>query len=296
MTTRGWPARHRRVVRRGDSVRFAGHDERYLVAQDADADAEGRATLTLETPLVRAVTDGERVAHRRSWRHEAESWAKSIGVALVIWVLLTSYLVEAFRIPSPSMENTLLVGDFLFVEKLVYGGQFQIPRTGIRFLRVPGYGEPRRDGIVVFRSVEDSTPNLNVVKRLVGMPGDTLQMVRDTLIRNGEVLPEPYVLRLSSGLQPDEPFRLRQMREWQLPHYVGPDPAGYRPTTHDWGPIVVPPGHYFVMGDNRDASYDSRYWGFLPRSHIVGRPLFIYFSIATDPLRIRWNRIFRRPR
>ena len=85
------------------------------------------------------------------------------------------------------------------------------------------------------------------------------------------------------------------MRAWQLPHYVGRDPATYRPTTHDWGPIVIPPGHYFVMGDNRDASYDGRYWGFLPRDHLVGRPLLIYFSYATDPLRIRWNRIFRRP-
>jgi signal peptidase I len=192
------------------------------------------------------------------------------------------------------MENTLLVGDFLFVEKLVYGGAFQIPRTGIRFLRVPGYGEPRRDGIVVFRSVEDSTPNLNVVKRVVGAPGDTLQMVADTLVRNGERLAEPYVLRLSMGI-PDDLFRTEQMRRWQLPHYVGTDAAGYRPTTHDWGPITVPAGHYFVMGDNRDASYDSRYWGFLPRANIVGRPLVIYFSFATDPLRIRWNRIFRHP-
>ena len=242
------------------------------------------------------MADGERLAHHRSARHEAESWAKSIGVALVIWVFLTSYLVEAFRIPSSSMEPTLLKGDFLFVEKLVYGGQFQIPRTGIRFLKVPGYGEPRRDGIVVFRSVEDSTPNLNVVKRLMGTAGDTLQMVRDTLIRNGVRLDEPYVLRLGSGPQPDDALRTRQMRELQLPQYVGTDAAGYRPTVHDWGSIVVPAHHYWVMGDNRDESYDSRYWGFLPRSHIVGRPLFMYLSIATDPLRLRWNRLFRLPR
>jgi signal peptidase I len=233
----------------------------------------------------------------RGWRDEAVSWAKSLGIALAIWVVVTSYLVEAFRIPSPSMENTLLVGDFLFVEKLVYGGQFQIPRTGIRFLPVPGYGEPERDEIVVFRSVEDSTPNLNIVKRLVGVAGDTLQMVHDTLIRNGQRLHEPYVLRLGDGggMAPDEAFRMTQMRAWQLPHYVGRDRAGYRPTTHDWGPLVVPAGHYFVMGDNRDQSYDGRYWGFLPRANIVGRPLFIYFSYARHPLRIRWNRLFRHP-
>jgi signal peptidase I len=276
-------------------VQFARHDERYRIAQDVSTDPQGRATLPLESPLVQAVADGEALSHRRSARHEAESWAKSLGVALVIWIFLTSYLIEAFRIPSPSMENTLLIGDFLFVEKLVYGGEFQIPRTGIRFFRVPGYGEPKRGGIVVFRSVEDSTPNLSVVKRIVGTGGDTLQMTRDTLIRNAEKLAEPYALRLSDGLQRDEPFRLSQMRQWQLPHYVGTNPGAYQPTTHDWGPIVVPPDHYFVMGDNRDASYDSRYWGFLPRAHVVGRPLFIYFSIATDPLRIRWNRLFRHP-
>jgi signal peptidase I len=267
----------------------------YPVAADANTDAEGHSTITLDAPLVAPLSDGEIFAHRRSRRHEIESWTKSILTALVIWVVLTSYLVEAFRIPSPSMENTLLVGDFLFVEKLIYGGALQIPRTGIRCCRAPGYGEPRRDGIIVFRSVEDSTPNLNVVKRLVGMPGDTLQMAADTLVRNGVRLAEPYVLRLGFGI-PDDPFRVEQMRRWQLPHYIGRDTTGYRPTTHDWGPLVVPPRHYFVMGDNRDASYDSRYWGFLPQEHIVGRPLFIYFSIATDPLRIRWNRIFRHPR
>jgi len=81
----------------------------------------------------------------------------------------------------------------------------------------------------------------------------------------------------------------------QLPQYIGKDPDRYRPTTHDWGPIVVPPQHYWVMGDNRDESYDSRYWGFLPREHIRGRPLFIYMSVATHPFRIRWNRLFRHP-
>ncbi|MGH7700151.1 MAG: signal peptidase I [Gemmatimonadales bacterium] len=294
--TRGWPPGQKRVVRLGDSVSFRGHGERYPMAADADADGEGVAVLRLDAPLVEPVADGEALAVHLSLRHEAESWAKSIAIALVIYVFLTSYFVEAFRIPSPSMENTLLVGDFLFVEKLAFGGQFQIPRTGIRFLPVPGFDEPERDHIIVFRSVEDSTPNLNIVKRVIGVGGDTLQMVRDTLIRNGEQRPEPYVLRLASGLEADQPLYLRQMREWQLPYYVGPDSLTYRPTTHDWGPIVVPTGHYFMMGDNRDASYDSRYWGFLPEDHVVGRPLFIYFSIATDPLRVRWNRVFRHPR
>jgi signal peptidase I len=193
------------------------------------------------------------------------------------------------------MENTLLIGDFLFVDKAAYGGELEIPLTGLRFLRLPGYAEPRRGGVVIFRSVEDSTPNLDIVKRLIGAPGDTLQMVRDTVIRNGRRLDEPYALHLASGTAGDEGFRLEQIRALQLPHYVGRDPDRYHPTTHDWGPIVVPKDSFWVMGDNRDESYDSRYWGFLPRSHIVGRTLFIYMSVARDPFRIRWNRILRHP-
>jgi len=226
---------------------------------------------------------------------EARSWGKAAAVALVIWMVLRSYVVEAFRIPSPSMENTLLVGDFLFVDKTGYGGQFQIPLTGIRFGRLPGYAEPKRDGIVIFRSVEDSTPNLDVVKRLLGVAGDTLQMVNDTLIRNGQRLDEPYALHLADGAAQTPGLVLEQMRARQLPHYVGSDPEHYRPTPHSWGPIVVPPNSFWVMGDNRDNSWDSRFWGFLPRSHIEGRPLIIYMSVALDPFRIRWNRLLRHP-
>lgn len=236
----------------------------------------------------------------RAWLRAFHAWAKgwdtSIFAAVLIWLVLRSYLIEAFRIPSASMENTLLVGDFLFVNKAIYGGEFEIPFTGVRFWRLPGYAEPQRDGIVVFRSVEDSTPNLNIVKRVIGGPTDTLQMVRDTVIRNGRHLDEAYALHLAAQPQQDPAFRLAQIRAWQLPQYVGRDPAEYHPTTHNWGPIVVPPGHYFVMGDNRDESYDSRFWGFLPRSHVVGKPLFLYLSVATDPFRIRWNRMLRRPR
>jgi signal peptidase I len=228
-------------------------------------------------------------------KRETLGWLRAIGVALGIWLVLRSYLVEAFRIPSTSMENTLLVGDFLFVNKAAFGGEFQIPFTGVRFGRLPGYAVARRDQVVVFRSVEDSTPNLNVVKRIIGEAGDTLQMIADTVYRNGQKLDEPHALHVALGRAEEDPIRLRQIRDVQLPQYVGPDPATYRPTLHDWGPLVVPPDHYWVMGDNRDESYDSRYWGFLPRAHVVGRPLFIYMSVDTRSFRIRWNRLFRRP-
>ena len=137
-------------------------------------------------------------------------------------MVLRSYVVEAFRIPSASMENTLLVGDFLFVNKAAYGGELEIPLTGLRFLHLPGYAEPQRDGIVIFRSVEDSTPNLDIVKRVIGVPGDTLQMVHDTVIRNGKRLDEPIRSTSAGQPAPDDEFCQRQMREWQLPHYIGP--------------------------------------------------------------------------
>ena len=226
---------------------------------------------------------------------EAKSWGKAAAVALVIWLVLRSYVVEAFRIPSPSMESTLLVGDFLLVDKTGYGGQFQVPFTGVRFGRLPGYAEPHRDGIVIFRSAEDSTSNLDVVKRLLGEPGDTLQMVNDTLIRNGRRLDEPYALHLSGGTDLPAEAILEQMRARQLLHYIGTRRADYSPTPHNWGPLVVPPDSYWVMGDNRDNSWDSRFWGFLPRSHVEGRPLVIYMSVALDPFRIRWNRLLHHP-
>jgi len=232
---------------------------------------------------------------RKTFKEETIAWIKAIGTALLIWIVLRSYLVEAFRIPSASMENTLLVGDFLFVNKAVFGGELEIPLTGIHCCRLPAFSTPQRGQVVVFRSVEDSTPDLNIVKRVIGGPGDTLQMAHDTVIRNGQRLDEPYALHTALTPVPDEEFRLRQIKAWQQPHYIGPNPERYRPTTHDWGPIVVPPQHYFVMGDNRDESYDSRFWGFLPRDHIRGRPLFIYMSVASHPFRIRWNRLFRHP-
>jgi signal peptidase I len=226
-------------------------------------------------------------------KEEAIAWLKAIGTALLIWIVLRSYLVEAFRIPSPSMENTLLVGDFLFVNKAVFGGELEIPLTGIHCCRLPAFGTPQRDEVVVFRSVEDSTPNLNIVKRVIGAAGDTLQMVHDTVIRNGHRLEEPYALH--TGLSGSDDQYRAQMRALQLPQYIGRDPDHYHPTTHDWGPIVIPPQHYWVMGDNRDESYDSRFWGFLPRAHIRGRPLFIYMSVASNPFRIRWNRLLHHP-
>src|SRR5215210_1644673 len=173
-------------------------------------------------------------------------WAKSIIVALVVWFFLRTFLVEAFRIPSGSMENTLLIGDFLFVNKALYGAEVPLIHA-----RLPAVREPKRDDILVFDSVEEE--GLKVVKRLIGMPGDTLSMENGELFRNGERLDEPYVLR-SDPTRSEGPLQRAQMREWQLPHLVNRDPAAYQPDLQEWGPIVVPGNSYFMMGDNRDSS------------------------------------------
>ena len=192
------------------------------------------------------------------------------------------------------MENTLLIVDFLFVNKAVYGAE--VPLVGAR---LPAVREPHRNDILVFDSVEE--PGLKVVKRLIGMPGDTLSMEGGQLYRNGAKVDEPYVVHTDQARSEDAMQRLK-MREWQLPHLVQRDPGAYKPDLQEWGPIVVPADSFFMMGDNRDSSYDGRYWGFLPRYNVRGRPLLVYFSYDASSCRsrpvltaIRWNRLFSTP-
>ena len=223
--------------------------------------------------------------------NSAREWAKSIVIAFVIWFFLRALLVEAFRIPSGSMEGTLLIGDFLFVNKALYGAEVPIVRK-----RLPAFREPERLDIVIFTSPED--PSINVVKRVIGMPGDTISMIGNTMHLNGEAMAEPYVVRENPLSDPEDP----RMRAWQTRYLVDRDRNTYRPSLKNWGPIVVPADSFFVMGDNRDNSYDGRYWGFLGRDRIDGRPLFIYYSFDKSGLlplpfltNIRWGRIFSTP-
>jgi len=220
-------------------------------------------------------------------------WAKSIAIALVVWMVLRTFLVEAFRIPSGSMENTLLIGDFLFVNKALYGAE--VPFTG---KHLPAIREPERGDILVFDSVEE---DIKVVKRLIGVPGDTLAMEGGDLYRNGVKVPEPFAVKTDPA-KSEDPFQRARMRQWQVAHLVGRDPATYQPDLHDWGPIVVPPDSFFMMGDNRDSSYDSRYWGFLPRKNVRGTPLVVYYSYNKESYKplpfltaVRWGRLFATP-
>lgn len=228
---------------------------------------------------------------RKTAGESAREWIKSIAIALVLWFFLRALLVEAFRIPSGSMENTLLIGDFLFVNKALYGAEIPIVHT-----RLPAIREPQRGDIVIFESPVER--GQNVVKRVVGMPGDTLRMEDNTLYVNGATWEEPYVIRSDASADHEDP----RMRAWQVRYLVGRETRGYRPTLQNWGPIAVPADSFMVMGDNRDNSYDSRYWGFLGRDRISGRPLLIYYSFDRTgvlPLPfltgIRWGRIFSTP-
>lgn len=223
------------------------------------------------------------------------SWAKTIVVALAIWFLVSSFLFKAFRITSSSMENTLLVGDVLFVNKLLYG-----PRIPLTNARLPAVRQPKLGDIVVFESVE--TPDLTVVKRIVGMTGDTLAMQNGILVRNGTTIEEPWV-PAGPRLMPSDPAGDAQIRRWQVRYLVGADTAAYLPTPNDWGPIVVPAETYFVMGDNRSESYDGRYWGFLPRANVEGSPIIVYYSYDPETYKplpilsnVRWGRLFTIPR
>lgn len=230
---------------------------------------------------------------KKSFKQATWEWLKSLGIALIIWFVLRTLLVEAFRIPSSSMEGTLLVGDFLFVNKALYGAELPLIHT-----HLPAIRDPRRGDIVVFDSKTET--GVKVVKRLVGMPGDTLQMKGSVLWRNGAPQHETYVEHIDSLTDTAAP----EMRDWQLDYLLpGVNRVTYRPTRDNWGPLVVPQGKYFVMGDNRDNSYDSRYWGFVDRKVIRGRPLFIYYSFDHDSWRalpfitaIRWGRIGHEPR
>ncbi|MFW6201236.1 MAG: signal peptidase I [Gemmatimonadota bacterium] len=216
-------------------------------------------------------------------------WTKSILVAFLLFIVIRTFVVEAFRIPTGSMENTLLVGDFLLVNKAVYGGE--IPGTDVT---LPSFDVPHRGDVIVFFPPHE--PDKNYVKRLIGVPGDTLWMRDQTLYRNGRAIREPYV-RHSDPSGRQDMFVPSML--WQRRYLAsGIDPGRYRPTRDNWGPIVVPRDRYFVLGDNRDDSEDSRYWGFVGKEAVKGQPLFVYYSFDPTSIRpfpwlsgIRWGRI-----
>jgi len=229
--------------------------------------------------------------------------AQIIALLPVIAIFLGTrqLLAEAYRIPSGSMEPTLLVGDWLFVNKLRYG-----PHIPFTHVSLPGYATPKRGDVAVFISPpqdftirispNEITPTL--VKRIVGIAGDTLLMRHGQLLVNGvpSGSPNPFVLPDSTAEHPQPVFA------WQHRIEIGDSrfgPPVAAPSLHEWGPVIVPDGSYFMMGDNRDNSVDSRYYGPVPGANLRGTPMFVYYSYdpesGLDYFRavtaIRWRRL-----
>ena len=179
---------------------------------------------------------------------------KSYGLLIAVLLFVRSVVIQATVVPTTSMENTILVGDHLFLDKILYGPQ--IPLTPFRLPAIKPY---QRGDVIAFRSPVD--PSIVLVKRLIGMPGDTIQIKHKRLYRNGALIREPYVAHSDPQTYPDADWVPRDFR-----------------LRDNFGPVSVPPNHYFAMGDNRDDSFDGRYWGFVPRENMVGEPIFIHWS------------------
>lgn len=214
-------------------------------------------------------------------------WVKSAVVALILFVVIRSFLFNTFVIISGSMEDTLLVGDLLLVNRAAVGSF--VPGTSFR---IPGYGNLERGDILVFDPPHEE--DMKLVKRLMGLPGDTLEMRDKVLYVNGEALEEDYVQHTPDYSRDTHPWMA-----WQEEYLLTENGNGaYRPTRDDWGPLVIPEDRYFMLGDNRDTSLDSRYWGLLEGWRLEGRAVLVYFSYNKDSMHpfpwlreVRWNRI-----
>jgi signal peptidase I len=176
---------------------------------------------------------------------------ESIVIAVILALFVRTWVVQAFKIPTGSMENNLLIGDHLLVNKFVFGPAPTALEHAALAVR-----EIRRSDIVVFKYPDQ--PDRDFIKRVIGLPGETIELRNKKVFVNGHPLDEPYV------------------------HFLETVHASSEVTSFDvrerYGPVTVPSDHYFVMGDNRDNSQDSRYWGFLPRDYVKGKALMIYWS------------------
>ena len=190
------------------------------------------------------------------WQKMLLEYLEALAVALVLAFVIRTFVVQAFKIPSGSMLDTLLIGDHLLVNKFLYGTR--IPFTDKVILPIE---EPADGDVIVFEFPEDTSKDF--IKRIIGAPGDVLEMKDKVVYRNGQKLDEPYVRHTDPNIQARR---------------------------DNFGPITVPPGKYFAMGDNRDESYDSRFWGFVDKDKIRGKAWVIYWS-WDGPADIRWSRI-----
>ena len=240
--------------------------------------------------------------NQRIWR-EVVSWFWVI----LAFIFIEGTLVQARVIPSGSMENTVLIGDHLIVSRIGYDAG--IPFTAVH---VPLWRNPKRQEIIVFRAPLPEEGYPDFIKRCIGVPGDHIKIVGEKVYVNDKLLNEPYALRSAEGMMSADPFPPAASE--LLDGRYRPQWAAEMPGHVTNGELVVPPGEYFMMGDNRENSYDSRFWGFVPRADIIGTPVFIYMSINAPeevwdpghigerfetyfdalihPSEVRWRRLF----
>ncbi len=219
-------------------------------------------------------------------------YARSFFPVILIVLLLRSFLVEPFRIPSGSMMPTLLVGDFILVNKYAYG--IRLPVTNTKIIEI---GEPRHGDVVVFRY--PANPSVDYIKRVIGVPGDEISYHDKTVFINGKPAPQtPIGVYTGAGSGARETGALEAVEQLDgvehkiLIHPFAPDlPPGC--TVLAAGKVVVPEGHYFVMGDNRDNSNDSRCWGFVPEENLVGKAfgIWMHWDTGRSGFPIAWDRI-----
>ena len=190
----------------------------------------------------------------------AREYFESIVIAVILALFIRTFVVQAFKIPTGSMENNLLVGDHLLVNKFIFAPTAAAVETSLLPI------EPiRRGDVIVFKFPQD--PERDFIKRVIGLPGETLEIRNKQVFINGQKLDEPYVHFLqppSSGASEMASIDVRER----------------------YGPVTVPRDHYFMMGDNRDNSEDSRYWGFLPRRYVKGKALMVYWSYEPGGTRL----------
>jgi len=223
---------------------------------------------------------------------------RTLGLALALFLLvLRPFVLQGYYVPTGSMEKNILPGDLLLVEKLSYGGitPQRLPLTKMELPRfhMPGFSSPERGDIIVLEPPFDRS--VPYVKRCMGVPGDTVEMRNKVLYVNGVRLDEPYTRHVDPTVQSQgERMYSRPDYTWQVRYLARPeDSPQYCPNRDNFGPLVVPQGVYFCLGDNRDDSYDSRYWGFVDRDLVLGRPLVIYFSWDKEHYFPRFDRIGR---
>jgi len=220
--------------------------------------------------------EGARVAAKAGARRAARTkstlreYVEAIVLAVLLTVVIRGLVVQAFRIPTGSMENTLLVGDFLFVNKLVYGSEIDIGAAGHRlvYYRFPAIRQPQHGDVIVFRYPDD--PSRDFIKRCVAVEGQTVEIRDKILYVNDQAQVEPYAIHSDDKVLPKE-ISARD----------------------NFGPTVVPKGHIFMMGDNRDNSHDSRFWGPLPLNLVKGKAMILYWSWDAEKNMPRLNRLFR---